>query len=96
VRIKRLAVVAWSGFVAWGILHLLLYRSGAAHGPDMVGEEVFGFLAPFAIALVIAIGLLLMQGPLPWPFGPRRYGPLLASIFIVFCSLLIYSRFILQ
>jgi hypothetical protein len=66
-RIKDVGVILWLGLVVWAILHLVFYRSSAPHGPDMVGEEVSGFLVPLLISLAPAIGLAAIRGPLPRP-----------------------------
>lgn len=51
----------------WSIANLAFYRSNARHGPDMVGEEVFGFALPLMLALMVSvthivIAKLVMKG----------------------------------
>jgi hypothetical protein len=95
-RIKDVGVILWLGLVVWAILHLVFYRSSAPHGPDMVGEEVSGFLVPLLISLAPAIGLAAIRGPLPRPFGSRKYAPLLVSIVAAACSIVIYIGCVLR
>ncbi|WP_417389466.1 hypothetical protein [Gimesia sp.] len=36
----------------WSITSLVIYRSDAGHGPDIVGEEVSRFAVPLVLALM--------------------------------------------
>ncbi len=43
----------WCVAMAWSVVSLVVFRSSAGHGPDMVGQEVAGFVWPLVVALVI-------------------------------------------
>lgn len=49
--------------IAWSLGSLIVFRSAELHGPDMVGQEVSGFVVPLMIALVIAgVSFFVLRG----------------------------------
>ena len=52
---KQTAIIFTYLFLLWSFLSLLLFRSSADHGPDIVGQEVFNFTLPALLAVISAI-----------------------------------------
>ncbi len=59
----RLYLAILATLTLWSILSLLFYRAPAGHGPDMVATEVFRFLLPLAIALIVSLFGLILPAP---------------------------------
>lgn len=89
---KSIATWSWLLPLVLGVLSLLIYRSGATHGPDMVGDEVAHFLIPMLIALLLAIVVLFLRDPLPI----EKYVPLLAVLSVAAISIGIYVKVIMR
>src|SRR6185503_19532178 len=95
-RRGKFALILWMLLLGWGVASLLFYRSGANHGPDMVGDEVSRFLMPMLTSLGIAFGLRILPGPLPKPFGSRKYAPLLISALVGASAVAVYCAFVVR
>ena len=85
--------VAWACALLWSVLSLFLFRSSARHGPDAVGEEVFRFLLPLAVATLVSLGFANahnLQSSFP------RFSLLAATVVFIFIEIVIYSLVIVR
>ncbi|MFO1095162.1 MAG: hypothetical protein U0992_17920 [Planctomycetaceae bacterium] len=89
---KSIATWSWVLPLAMGVVSLLVYRSRATHGPDMVGDEVAHILIPMLIALLLAIVVLFLRDPLPF----EKYVPLLAVLGTAAASTAVYVKVIMR
>lgn len=96
VRLPAWLPILWSIAIAWSLVSLIAYRSSEYHGPDMVGQEVSGFILPLLIAL--GIGIVVLFGSRTRDLHPttRWASAPLATIAIGICEVLVYCTFIMR
>ncbi len=94
--VKGTALFFWLATLLWGIASLLLYRSDAQHGPDIVGEEVAHFLIPIVVSLLMAMGMVFLPGESPLPFECPKFLPLVISFTAGGVSVGVYLSFIMR
>ncbi len=71
-RLRRLAIVLWSGFLG-GVVLLLAWLALAPDellGPQTLGQLTLMFLVGWAISLVPALAAALLIAPFPGPPAP--------------------------
>jgi hypothetical protein len=95
--VKKTATVSLIiGFCLWSILSLVLYRSNAGHGPDMVGEEVLRFVLPLLLAAVTSVVHLVMVRSAIKRMTLQAFLPLLAVVILAGVEIGIYSAYIVR
>ena len=87
----RIYLAVLAALMLWSLLSLFFYRAPAGHGPDMVGREVFGFLLPLAIALVVSLFGLFLPAPTE---GISRAAPIGFVVLLIVIEVVVYSLFL--
>ncbi len=84
--------VAWTLLIVWSLISLVLFRSTAGHGPDVVGEEMSRFLVPLVAALAVATVYCFST--------PRRrrsrWSPVFATVAIVVAEIVVYCALVMR
>lgn len=85
-----------TGLCLWSMASLAFYRSDAGHGPDMAGEEVFGFALPLLLALIVSVAHAIM-GKLQMKSTTRQaILPVLAVLALATLEIGLYSVIIVR
>lgn len=89
---RHILFIIWVLLSVWSLASLLFFRSSAGHGPDMVGEEVFGFALPLVIALIVAVGMLFGTPVFQLP----TWSAIAATVTLAIIEVIIYSLFVVR
>ena len=84
------------GLCLWSIASLTFYRSNAGHGPDMVGEEVFGFALPLLMALMVSVTHVFMEKLVMKGTTRQAILPLLAVLALAGVEIGVYCAIIVR
>lgn len=80
----------------WSITSLVIFRSDARHGPDMVGEEVFRFAVPLVLALMASLCHLFVALRVMKQATTTALFPLFAVLVLAAIEVGVYSAVIVR
>ena len=81
----------WLALATFSLATLILYRSSAGHGPDIVAQEVVAFFLPCLAALAASLVL-----PIVAPEYPNAWGYSIGTFLLGIFEVIVYTNLIMR